>query len=222
MQIIWKGQSCFQITAQVEKNLNINLVLDPFSEEIGLGTPKLEADILLITHSHSDHNNKKAVTSSKENTGFFVIDGPGEYDLNGVFVQGISSWHDEKEGKERGNNTIFTMDVEDLRICHLGDIWQKELTEKQVEEIGEVDILMIPVGGTYTVDAKGAAKIISQIEPKIVIPMHFQIPKLKVKIDGVDDFLKVMGVKAEESQAKISIKKKDLPEEGVKIFVLKN
>lgn len=221
MQIIWKGQSCFQIITQTGKNNQVYLVTDPFNETIGLRVPKLEADILLISHSHFDHNNKKAVSSPVPGQIPFLIEGPGEYEIKSVFIQGIHSWHDEKEGKERGGNTIYTVEAEDLKLCHLGDFGQKELSDEQLEKIGDIDILMIPVGGTYTIDSKGAAKIISQIEPKIVIPMHYQIPRLKVKLEGIDKFLKAMGTKSTESQNKLSIKKKDLPTEGVKIVALR-
>ena len=221
MQIIWKGQSCFQVIAQNGKNGQVFLVIDPFNEQLGLKVPKLEADVLLVTHSHYDHNNKEAVFSPQSGQTPFFIDGPGEYDVKGVFIQGIHSWHDEKEGKERGENTIYTIDIEDLKLCHLGDLGQKELSESQIDTIGNVDVLMIPVGGTYTIDAKTASNIISQIEPRVVIPTHYHLPKLKVKLDGVESFLKVMGVKEAEILNKLSIKSKDLSLDGRRIVVLK-
>jgi len=220
MQIFWKGQSCFQIISQNGKNSQVLLVIDPFDEKLGLKVPKLEADILLISHSHFDHNNKKAVSSSYPGQNPFLVEGSGEYEIKGIFIQGIHSWHDEKEGKERGENTIYTIEAEELNLCHLGDFGQKELSDEQLEKIGDVDILMVPVGGVYTIDSKGAAKVISQIEPKIVIPMHYQVPKLKEKLEGVDKFLKAMGAKSAETQNKLSIKKKDLSPEGLKIVVL--
>jgi L-ascorbate metabolism protein UlaG (beta-lactamase superfamily) len=216
MQIIWHGQSCFQITARREKNNQVNIVIDPFDESIGLRVPKLEADILLVTHGHNDHNNVKAVSGSP-----FLISGPGEYEIKEVFVKGISAWHDNLSDKERGDNTIYTIEAEGIRLCHLGDLGQKELTADQLEKIGEIDILMIPVGGIYTISSKEASGIMAQIEPKIIIPMHYQIPKLKVKLDGLDKFLKIMGIKSIESLPKLSIKKNDLSEEEIKIIVLK-
>ena len=216
MQIIWHGQSCFQITSSHGKNSQVNIVIDPFDETIGLRVPQLEANILLITHSHHDHNNIKAVSG-----GPVLISGPGEYEVKEVFIQGIPSFHDSSLGKERGQNTIYTIETEEIRLCHLGDLGQKELTSEQIEKIGEVDILMIPIGGIYTISAKEVVKVMSQIEPSIIIPMHYQIPKLKLKLDGLDKFLKIMGIKKIEPLAKLSIKKKDISPEEAKIIVLK-
>jgi len=216
MQIIWHGQSCFQITATRNKGEQVSILIDPFSEEIGLRVPKFEADILLVSHDHHDHNNVKAVSGNP-----FIIDGPGEYEIKNVFIEGISSWHDNSQGKERGENTIYTIEVEDLKLCHLGDFGQKELTKEQLEKIGQVDILMIPIGGIYTISDREALKVMSQLEPKIIIPMHYQIPKLKIKLDGLDRFLKVVGIKSIEPQPKLTIKKKDVSLEEVKIIVLK-
>lgn len=217
MQITWHGQACFQFLATPVKGGEVlSIVIDPFSEEIGLKLPKLEADILLTTHNHYDHNNVKAVGGNP-----FLIDGPGEYERREVFIQGIAAFHDNSGGAERGENTIYTIEVEGIRLCHLGDLGQKELTSEQLEKIGAIDILMIPVGGIYTISAREAMKVMSQVEPKIIIPMHYQLPKLKIKLDGVDKFFKVVGIKQIEPVNKLSIKKKDLPEEEVKIMVLK-
>lgn len=218
MHINWNGQSCFQIAVSQEKNSQINIVIDPFDESCGLKVPKLQADILLVSHQHKDHNNTKAVSPCTEE--LFLIDGPGEYEVKEIFIQGIPSFHDAANGKEKGLNTIYTIEAEQIRICHLGDIGQKELTAEQLEEIGDIDILMIPVGGNYTISSKEAAKIMSQIEPNIIIPMHYQIPNLKVKLEGLDQFLKTMGIKSVVSVPKFSIKKKDIVEEEAKVIVL--
>ena len=215
MNITWKGQSCFQITSSQGKDGHVNIVIDPFDEETGLRVPKLEADLLLVTHQHKDHNNVKAVSGNP-----FLIEGPGEYEVKEVFIQGIQSFHDSSQGKERGSNTIYVMETEDIRICHLGDLGQKELTPEQVEQIGDIDILMIPVGGNFTIESKEAVKIMSQIEPSIIIPMHYAIPKLKMKLNGLDKFLKTMGVKKLDTLPKLSIKKKDISPEEAKIVVL--
>jgi L-ascorbate metabolism protein UlaG (beta-lactamase superfamily) len=214
MQIIWKGQSCFQIVTQKSKN-PVNIVIDPFSPEIGLRPPSSPADIVLITHDHPDHNNAEAVGGEP-----FVVSGPGEYEIKEVYIEGIPSFHDSSGGKERGTNTIYLVEAEDLRVCHLGDLGQNELSDEQLEKIGEVDILMIPVGGNTTISEKEAMKIMSQIEPKITIPMHYSIPKLKAKLDGVDKFLKALGVKTMQPEPKLSVKKKDILPEEAKIVVL--
>lgn len=216
MQITWHGQSCFQITTSKNKNGIISIVIDPFSPETGLKVPSLEADILLVSHQHKDHNNIQAVSGN-----FFLIEGAGEYEVKEVFIQGIPSFHDGALGKERGVNTIYTIEAEDLKICHLGDLGQKELTAEQVEKIGEVDILMVPIGGVYTISTKEVPKIMSQIEPKITIPMHYALPKLKINLDSLDKFLKTFGLKSLEPLKKLSIKKKDLAPEEAKIILLK-
>lgn len=224
MQIIWHGHSLFSITTTPEKNSQIKIVIDPYDKSLGLRIPKLEADIVLVTHDHPDHNNVKAVSKNtstdSENTPF-LIEGPGEYEVKNIFIQGVLSAHDDFGGEERGRNTIYTIESENIKLCHLGDLGQKELTEKQLEKIGEVDILMIPIGGVYTLSAEEAAKIMSQLEPKITIPMHYAIPNLKLKLDSLDKFLKVFGIKNLSQMNKLSIKKKDIPSEEVKIIVLK-
>ena len=217
-KITWGGQSCFQISVTASKDNSSDIVIDPFDEKIGLKMPNFGANIVLVSHGHSDHNNVKGVKGSP-----FVIETPGEFEKNGVFVQGIDSFHDDAEGKERGRNTIFVIEVEDMRFCHLGDFGQKQLTDEQLDKIGHVDILMIPVGGTYTISASEALKVIGQIEPKIVIPMHYSLPKLKVNLDGIEVFLKAMGKKEIESQDKLTVKASLLPKEGeMQIVVLQS
>lgn len=214
MEIIWHGQACFQIkTGQNHKQTNI--VIDPFSEKIGLKLPKLEADILLITHHHYDHDNVKAVGGQP-----FLIDGPGEYDVKNIDIIGIPAFHDNSQGEERGKVTMYVIKADGLRICHLSDLGQKELTPEQIEAIGEVDILMVPVGGVYTIDGNLAQKIVNQIEPRIVIPMHFKIKGLNIGLEGVEKFLKAMGQEEIMSQSKLVIKQQNLPLE-TKVVLLK-
>lgn len=216
MKITWVGQSCFEITTSNGKDSQATIVIDPFDEKIGLKVPNFSAEVLLISHSHHDHNNVKGVKGTP-----FVVEGPGEYEVKGIFVQGIPSFHDDSQGKERGANTIYSIETEGMRLCHLGDFGQKELTDEQVEKIGSVDILMIPVGGNYTISSSEATKIIGQIEPKIVIPMHYALPKLTVDLDGVDKFLKAMGKTGVVPQDKLTVKTSTLPKEkDMEIVVL--
>ncbi|MBU3934367.1 MBL fold metallo-hydrolase, partial [Patescibacteria group bacterium] len=152
-KITWAGQSCFQIAVSNSKDHSAQIVIDPFDEKIGLKVPRFSADILLITHNHPDHNNKSAV---KDNP--FLIDGPGEFEVKGVFIKGIPAFHDNSQGKARGRSTIYTIEAEGIKFCHLGDLGQTQLTDEQLEEIGSVDLLMIPVGGTYTISSQEASK----------------------------------------------------------------
>lgn len=214
-KIYWAGQSCFQISVSNSRDHSADIVIDPFDEKIGLKLPNLSADVLLVTHDHHDHNNIKGVKGTP-----FIIDGPGEYEVKGVFIQGISSFHDDKEGKERGQNTIYVMEAEEMRFCHLGDLGQKQLTDEQLEKIDRVDVLMIPVGDEYTISSVEAQKIISQIEPKIIIPMHYALPKLKIKLDDVSKFLKAMGKNSAVPQDKFVVKTSTLPKDGMEIVVL--
>jgi L-ascorbate metabolism protein UlaG (beta-lactamase superfamily) len=216
MQLLWKGQACFSITIQRNKQEQVKILIDPFDASLGLKVPLLEADIVLSTHDHFDHNNIKASKGEP-----FVVTSPGEYEIKDVFIRGIASFHDDTLGKERGLNTIFIIEGEGMRMCHMGDFGQQELTAEQVGQIGNIDILFVPVGGTYTIDGKQAAKVVAQIEPRVVIPMHYALPSLKVKLAKVDDFLAAMGKKSEEVQSKLVIKTRDLPVEDTTVTVLK-
>jgi len=210
MTINWYGQSCFRLESK-----GVSVLIDPFSKEIGLRPPRLNDQIFLITHEHYDHNNVDGASPES-----FVIRGPGEYEKSGVYVEGISSYHDNAQGTQRGLSTIYLIRAEDMRLCHLGDLGQQKLTDEQVEQIGDVDILFIPVGGKYTIDGKEAAEIVKQIEPKIIIPMHYKVPELKIDIDGLQKFLKEIGIKPEEVET-YKIAAKNLPTEETKLVMFK-
>lgn len=214
-KVIWAGQSCFQISVSNSKDHSAQIVIDPFDGKIGLKEPNFSADILFITHDHPDHNNIKSVKGEP-----FLITGPGEYEVKGVFIKGISAFHDNSQGKEKGRVTIYIFEAEGIRFCHLGDLGQTQLTNEQLEEIGSIDVLMIPVGGEgNTISGLEASKIISQIEPKIVIPMHYELPNLKYKLDSVNKFLKAMGKNSAIPQEKLQIKQNALPKEGTEIEI---
>ena len=209
MTISWFGQSCFRLEGK-----DVSLLIDPFSKEIGLRPPKIKDQIVLITHEHYDHNNLEG--AEKET---MIIRNPGEYESKGVFVQGISSFHDKAQGAERGTNTIYLIKMEEMTICHLGDLGQEKLEDQQVDLIGEVDILIIPVGGKYTLDYKEAVGVVGQIEPKIIIPMHYKVPGLNIDIEPADKFVKEMGLTPEKID-KFKINKKSFPQEETKLVVL--
>ncbi len=216
MVISYYGLSCFKIQSG-----DTVLAIDPFSKESGLTPPRFESHAVLTTHDHPNHNNIEALASKEEDVGAFKITGPGEYEFRGITVRGISSFHDAKSGKAKGKNTIYVIEWEGMKIAHMGDYGEGELRSEVQEALGTPDILFMPVGGGDTIDAEAAAKLLNQIEPRVVIPMHYKMPGLKDKLDGVDVFLKEMGEKV-EPEDKFTIKKKDLPSaEQSKIVILK-
>lgn len=213
MIINWLGHSCFKIQDKVGPD-GVTLTTDPFDKTIGLKAPNFESDIATVSHDHYDHNNVKALRGNP-----FVINSAGEYDVKGVMVEGVESFHDEKEGAERGKNIIYRIEMDDITVVHLGDLGHA-LNDKQLEKLVGADILLIPVGGKYTIDAKKAVSVVSQIEPRIVIPMHYKIKGLKVDIEGVDKFIKELGLKPTEEE-KLKINKRDLPQEDMELVILK-
>lgn len=203
MDIMWLGQACFKI-----KGKNATIVTDPFSDQLGFKLPKVGADIVLVTHDHYDHN-----ASSEVGGDPFVIKGPGEYEIKGVEIVGIPSFHDDKKGEERGLNNMYNFKIDSVNIAHLGDLGQGELSPKQIEDLGNVDVLMIPVGGVYTIDASSASKIAAQLEPSVIIPMHYLDKDSKVNLEPVEKFLKEMGKDNVESADNLTISREKLPSE---------
>lgn len=204
MDIYFYGQACFKL-----KGKSATVFVDPYKEEFtGLKLPKdLSANLALSTHDHDDHNNLDAITDA-----VLKIAGPGEYEVNGVSVVGVSTFHDGEKGAQRGRNTVYNISMDGLNIVHLGDLGEK-LSEEQIEEIGSTDILLVPVGSVYTIDAKAASDVVSQLEPRIVIPMHYGLPGLKFELEPLENFLKEMGFENVEAQPKLSITKDKLPAE---------
>jgi len=210
MIIQWFGQSYFKIETK-----NKVIAIDPYNEaSTGLKPPRFKADILLISHSHEDHNNKNAIMGEP-----FILEGAGELEKEGIFIEGINCYHDEKSGKARGLNTIFKIDSEEINICHLGDLGEKSLKEELLERLSNIDVLLIPVGGLFTIEAEEAVSIINQIEPKIVIPIHYKIQGLKIKLEPVEKFIKAFGKKPEEIE-KLVIRRTQMPSE-TKLTILK-
>jgi len=215
MQIQYLGHSCFKLTGKDDKGNVISLVTDPFSPEYGLRLPSVEADIVTVSHQHKDHNNVSGVKGSP-----YVIDTPGEYEVRDVFIQGIDSFHDEKGGAERGTNIIYRISMDDLVVTHLGDLGHA-LDTKQLERLEGTDILFVPVGGVYTLNAPKAVEVINQIEPRMVIPMHYKISGSKIELDALEKFIKEIGMKPTEEE-KLKISKKDLPIEDMELVVFKS
>lgn len=216
MNIQYYGHSCFKISVKPagRGQEEINLFIDPFDKSIGLRPPQGQADVVLVSHNHPDHNNTEALKGNP-----CIVDLPGEYSIRGINIIGIPSFHDMVGGKERGSNTIYVIDSEDIRICHLGDLGT-DLTERQLEKIGSIQILMIPIGGKYTIDYKKAIEIIKKIEPNMVIPMHF---KLKDSISDIVDeknFCLEMGNCEIARPSKLNLKSKDFENKNMEVVVM--
>ena len=214
MEITYIGHSCFKI-----KGKTINLVIDPYDPSVtGYKLPKLSCDVLLTTHDHSDHNYIQGVTDYR-----LLVDGPGEYEIGGCFIYGRYVYHDNKEGEERGKVTMYLMTVDDLNILHVGDLGA-ELSQEDIQRLPEIDVLMIPVGNKYTINAKTATKVISSVEPSYVLPMHYKTDDLKIEgLTGLKEFLDEMGVEDEEVKEvdKLVINAKSDSESKTQVVVLK-
>jgi L-ascorbate metabolism protein UlaG (beta-lactamase superfamily) len=213
MEISYLGHACFKI-----KSLNTKLLIDPFdSKMVGIKMPREEVDAVLVSHNHKDHGFVEAAYGYRK-----IIDGPGEYEIGGISIIGFSTYHDDKQGEERGKNTIYLIESEGLKVLHLGDLGHV-LSSKQVEAVGNVNILMIPVGDKYSLGPKDAARIVTDIEPQIIIPMHYYFEGInKEYFDGllpVDDFLSEVGLSVER-MPKLSIKLSDINSDNQKVVLL--
>jgi L-ascorbate metabolism protein UlaG (beta-lactamase superfamily) len=216
VNIQYYGHSCFKITTKPAGRATEEVVIftDPFDKSIGLRPPQGHADVVFVSHNHPDHNNAAAL---KDNP--LIIDLPGEYSVKGINAVGIDSFHDEKEGTERGRNTIFILESESIKICHLGDLGIN-LNPGQFEEINGVDILLIPVGGKFTIDGKKAAEIARKIEPAIVIPMHYKVKDSNIDASDEKKFCSEMGNCPTQKVNKLSFKKKDLEGKSIEVVVM--
>lgn len=204
MEIVWHGHACFRL-----KNKDIAIITDPYDgKSLGLALGKPVADIVTVSHNHPHHSNIAAVGGQPK-----VIAGPGEYEIRGVFISGIQTYLDGEGGKKRGKNTIYLFELDDLVICHLGDLGHS-LTPAQAETMSKVDILLVPVGGPDTITVAQAAELISVIEPKISVPMHFAGEAPSASGDPVERFCRELGVKAQPPQPKLVATRGSLPEES--------
>lgn len=214
MDISYLGHSSFRI-----KTKSAVLVTDPFDPTmVGFKYSGVEGDIVTVSHDHNDHNKSELVKGVKK-----VVNSPGEYEISGVSIIGIGTYHDSEGGEKRGKNTIFVIEADGLRLAHLGDLGHK-LTDEVVDQMGSVDVLFVPVGGEYTLGPKEAAEVCVKIDPYFIVPMHYQAPGLKAesfaKLSGVDDFLKETGLPVERLP-KFVIKKEDiLEDQNSKVIVL--
>lgn len=178
MEITWLGHASFII-----KTLGKTIITDPIDEQVGYPVYNQEVDYATISHGHWDHNASHVLKGKPH-----VIDALGEYNHEGINFKGIASYHDPEQGELRGSNIIFKIMAEGINVVHLGDLGHL-LDEEHIQKIGQVDILLIPVGGTFTIDAKAALRIVKDLNPKLIIPMHFKTPHLSFELAPVEDFI---------------------------------
>lgn len=232
MVITYYGLSCFKVQSG-----DLTIAFDPPSKESDLRPPRFETHIALSSHDHPRHNGLKELSGKKSEkrsiassrpagtvapaneaggNPFFIL-GPGEYEVEGVRVIGLHSWHDAEKGKKMGPNTIYIVNMEGINLCHLGHLGTADIESETLETLGEVDVLFLPIGGKDVLEPEAAAKVVNQLEPKAVIPMHYTEDKLK-------EFLKELGEEirqpAEKAEEKFTFKKKELPEEGTRVILL--
>ncbi len=200
MEINWLGHSCFRI-----RGSRSTIVTDPYSPEWRTLPAKLSANIVTVSHRHPGHSYTGGISGESR-----LISGPGEYEINDILVVGLATFHDAVRGEERGRNTVYLLEVDEIAICHLGDLGHK-FSGAQLEELGSVDILLTPVGGISTIGASLAAEVVRQIGPRVVIPMHYKVDALDTELEPAARFLNEVGVKEVSSQPKLSITRARLP-----------
>lgn len=210
MEITYYGHSCFKI-----KGTEGTVVTDPYNEYVGFKLPNISADVVTVSHHHNDHAQFDQVSGTARRKKPFIIDKPGEYEVGGISVFGVETFHDSHQGAERGPNIVYTIMVDNLRVCHLGDLGH-ELSSEQLSAIGVADVVLCPVGGVFTIDAKAAVKTIHSLEPSFAVPMHFKTDEHEEKVFGelatLADFLKEYGAEA-KPESKLKIDGTKLPEE---------
>ena len=208
MEINWLGHSCFRL-----KGRQATVITDPYPPDLGYSLGKPTAHIVTVSHQHPGHSYVKGIEGEPR-----LVNGPGEYEIGGVLIIGIGTFHDEENGSIRGKNTAYLMEVDEISVCHLGDLGHV-LTAEQAEELENVDVLLVPVGGVSTINGPMAAGIVRQLAPKVVIPMHYQTEALNRELEPVARFLKEMGAEEVISKAKLSFTKSNLPV-STQVFLL--
>jgi len=208
MDITWLGHSCFRI-----RGSRATVITDPYPPSLGYSLGKPTADIVCVSHQHPGHSYVEGIAGEPK-----LVTGPGEYEISGVLILGIATFHDQERGSKRGKNTVYLMQIDEVSVCHLGDLGHV-LTAEHVEELGNVDVLLLPVGGVSTINATMAAEVVRRLEPKVVIPMHYQTEVLNRTLEPVDRFLKEIGAKQDNPQSKLSISKSGLPD-STQVYLL--
>lgn len=195
------GHNCIRIKAR-----EATILTDPVGRNTGYAMPKQTVDIVTLSHEHQGHANLAAVKPEYQ-----VVRGPGEYEMHGVFITGIRTYHDAERGKLRGYNTVYIFELEGMRICHLGDLGHA-LNDEQAEAMGECDVLIVPTGGGHVIGPDSAAEIVAQLGPKIVIPVQYATSIGDAKLGGLDAFCKALGVEIPALEEKLVLRQSDLGE----------
>jgi L-ascorbate metabolism protein UlaG (beta-lactamase superfamily) len=203
LDIVWHGHACFRLRGR-----EAAIVSDPYDRSTGFPNLKLTADVLTISHQHPHHANAAAVSAASDR--LRQVDGPGEYEVAGSLIEGVRTYRDKQRGAALGKNTAYMIHLDDLSVCHLGGL-AHTLSSSQIESLKDADVLLIPVGGGTVLDAAAAAEVVSQLEPRIVIPMYYGTPS--EPLDSVDRFCKEMAVTEIVPQARLTVTKSSLPEE---------
>lgn len=177
MEITWYGRACFRL-----KGKRAAVITDPCPPKTGFVAGKHDVDLLTISHDHPDHTYTRSIHAD------MTLTRPGEYEFADLLVTGVRTWHDGVEGQERGPNVIFSFEVDGVHVCHLGDLGHV-LTDEQLHEVGPIDVLLVPAGGNFTLSPREAAEVVAQLEPKVVIPMHFAIDGASTDLLGPETFL---------------------------------
>jgi len=184
MEITWLGHSCFRL-----KSTHGVVITDPYSPDTGYTMGKPTARIVTVSHQHLDHNFTRGIGGEPR-----IIDRPGEYEVSDTLIIGINTFHDNEQGKLRGRNIVYLIEMDDISVCHLGDLGHT-LNSQQVEQLQHIDVLLLPVGGITTLDGAMAAEVVRQLSPKVVIPMHYKTPARKSpELETADRFLREIGV----------------------------
>ena len=214
MKVKWLGHACFLLTSES----GLRIITDPYTAGVfGLNyaPPAETADIVTVSHDHADHNNVAAVKGNPQ-----VVQGVASHEAKGIQFKGLATAHDQSSGKERGSNTIFCFTVDGINVCHLGDLGH-DLSDQTVADIGDVDVLLIPVGGNFTIDAAGANGVCQKLAPKVVIPMHFKNERCPgFPVAGVEDFTRGCQQVKTIGGSEVEIRKEQLPT-GTETIVLR-
>jgi len=202
MELNWIGHSCFRLRGR-----DLTVVTDPVPAKLGYATGRLQADVVTVSHAEPNHNAVDAVSGNPR-----VVDGPGEYELSGVMITGVATPRPPGQSRAVPRNTAYLIELDDVTVCHLGDV-AVPLAADQVAVVKDADILLVPVGGRCTIDAAQAAEVVAQVEPKLVVPMHYRTSAAALDLDAVDRFCHEMGASALTPQARLNVTRSSVPDQ---------